>query len=121
MTDKIKEEVNQVINEYLQGISGKPIPNLPFVLYDENGQLHNDNGPAIEYWDGGGEWFRHGIRHRLDGPAILKMNGEISWYINGYFATDRLTKWADERNIDLENLTDEDKAIIIMEWSNFVR
>lgn len=52
--------------------------------------------------------------HRLDGPYAY---GE--WYINGYNVTDKIKEWAKERNINLDNLTDIDKAAIALEWRHY--
>ena len=49
----------------------------------KNGKLHRDNGPAIEFSDGSKEWRKNGERHRLDGPAYECINGYKSWWING--------------------------------------
>ena len=47
---------------------------------DEN--YHRTDGPAIEYQDGGEEWYWHGKLHRTDGPAFT--NEEISfWALHG--------------------------------------
>ena len=35
-----------------------------------NGELHREDGPAIEYVDGTKEWYLNGELHRKDGPAI---------------------------------------------------
>jgi hypothetical protein len=35
-----------------------------------NGQLHREDGPAVEWADGSKIWCQHGKFHRLDGPAI---------------------------------------------------
>jgi len=32
------------------------------------GELHRDNGPALECTNGTKQWWRHGKRHRDDGP-----------------------------------------------------
>ena len=55
------------------------------VLYfDVDGQLHRDDGPAIEQKDGSKAWFRHGVKHRDDGPAVeLPTVGHREWWING--------------------------------------
>ena len=40
------------------------------VAYYVNGELHRDNGPAIEWEDGTKEWYIDGNIHRENGPAI---------------------------------------------------
>lgn len=46
-----------------------------------NGNLHREDGPAAEYSDGYKAWFLNGKRHREDGPAIECSNGDKAWYI----------------------------------------
>ena len=38
--------------------------------YNNAGELHRDEGPAIEYADGDKFWYQNGNLHRTDGPAI---------------------------------------------------
>ena len=45
--------------------------------------LHREDGPAVEYTDGGKRWFKDGLNHREDGPAIVFTNGNKVWCING--------------------------------------
>ncbi len=61
-----------------------------------NGDLHRENGPAVEYDKGKKMWFVNGKRHREDGPAIEYPNGEKEWWLNSIRYTqeewfDRLT------------------------------
>ena len=49
----------------------------------QNGQLHREDGPAIEFATGGEEWYQNGKLHRVDGAAINWANGTKSWYLNG--------------------------------------
>lgn len=53
-----------------------------------NGQLHRDDGPAIEAADGTKEWYRNGQLHRDDGPAVEQADGTKKWYRNGQFHRD---------------------------------
>ena len=48
-----------------------------------NGNLHREDGPAIEWPDGSKEWYLHGKCHREDGPAVEFADGEKQWYLNG--------------------------------------
>ena len=48
-----------------------------------NGQLHREDGPAIELPDGSREWWRDGKLHRTDGPAVEYARGTRKWYVNG--------------------------------------
>ena len=51
--------------------------------YRVNGALHNPNGPAIEYINGGTEYYVNGVKHRTDGPAVENINGCKLYYKNG--------------------------------------
>ena len=48
-----------------------------------NGQLHREDGPAVEYANGDKYWYINGKFHREDGPAIEWANDQKEWYING--------------------------------------
>ena len=51
-------------------------------VYNTNGKLHCEHGPAIIYSDGTREWYIDGKLHREDGPAIINSKYK-EWYING--------------------------------------
>ena len=43
--------------------------------YNSAGELHREDGPAIEWYNGACEWFQNNQLHRTDGPAIEYTNG----------------------------------------------
>ena len=47
-----------------------------------NGQLHREDGPAIEYSNGSKYWYLNGQRHRTDGPAVEYKDDYKAWYLN---------------------------------------
>jgi hypothetical protein len=47
-----------------------------------NGQLHREDGPALEYASGDKCWFLDGRLHRQDGPALEYADGVKFWYLN---------------------------------------
>jgi hypothetical protein len=51
--------------------------------YNNAGELHRDDGPAVEYADGLKYWYQNGQLHRTDGPAVVFEDGDNYWYING--------------------------------------
>ena len=56
----------------------------PNWYYDEDDNLHREDGPAIT--TGGLEiWYKHGIRHREDGPAYYNDQGYKEWSFNGKY------------------------------------
>jgi hypothetical protein len=55
---------------------------------DEKGNLHREDGPAIEFANGTKAWYLNGERHREDGPAIEYSDGSKYWYLNGKYYTE---------------------------------
>jgi len=50
----------------------------------QNGQLHREDSPAVEYVDGDRCWYQNDQLHRTDGPAVEWANGNHHWwYLNG--------------------------------------
>jgi len=49
--------------------------------YNDFGQLHREDGPAIEYTTGGKRWYFNNLLHREDGPAAEFSDGSKFWYI----------------------------------------
>ncbi len=98
----------------------------PAIIYPDgsekwfiNGYLHREDGPAAIYSDGTQEWYIHGKLHLEDGPAVIYPDGEQHWYINDHDITDEIHRWAKDRDIDLDTLTEMDKMIIKLEWGNY--
>jgi hypothetical protein len=61
-------------------------------------------------------WYLNGKYHREDGPAYyLDPDGSQEWYLNDKEITKEVNDWANERNIDLNNMSDEDKMILKIE------
>ena len=48
-----------------------------------NGNLHREDGPAIECANGTKYWYLNGKCHREDGPACEWANGDKAWYLDG--------------------------------------
>jgi len=50
-----------------------------------NGYLDgpDDDSPAVEYVNGAQEYYKKGIRHRLNGPAKIFSSGTEEWWENG--------------------------------------
>ena len=48
-----------------------------------NGELHREDGPAIEAPNVYKCWYRNGRLHREDGPAIEWANGYKGWWRDG--------------------------------------
>lgn len=51
--------------------------------YNENGHRHRLNGPAVVYLDGTITWWQDDRLHREDGPALEYPNGIKEWFQNG--------------------------------------
>jgi hypothetical protein len=61
------------------------------------------------------KWYLNGDLHREDGPAVIYPDGTQRWYLNDKDITKDVTNWANERNIDLNNMSDMDKMILKIE------
>ena len=48
-----------------------------------NGNLHREDGPAVEWASGTRSWFLNGNLHREDGAAVEWASGTRYWYLNG--------------------------------------
>ncbi len=53
--------------------------------YNEEGQRHREDGPAVEYASGTKSWWLNDQLHREDGPAVEYTNGDKYWYLNGKY------------------------------------
>ena len=51
--------------------------------YNSAGQLHRENGPAVEWTDGDKLWYQNGQLHRTDGPAVENADGTKAWHQYG--------------------------------------
>jgi hypothetical protein len=80
-----------------------------------NDKRHREDGPAIIHPNGSQEWWLNGKRHREDGPAIIYPDGTQSWYLNDEEITKEVNHWANERNIDLNNMSDMDMMVLKIE------
>ena len=56
--------------------------------YNEQGQRHRLDGPAVIFADGNKAWWSHGKLHREDGPANEWANGSKEWYLNDKWYTE---------------------------------
>lgn len=48
------------------------------------GFRHRIHGPAVIKLDGSEFWFRAGNLHRDDGPALTDPGGSPGWYLSGF-------------------------------------
>ena len=102
--------------------------------YNDEGQKHREDGPAVEYSNGHKEWWMNDQLHREDGPAIEYSNGYKCWYLNGkliheFLFIKFLTNQDPNPNLsidlpidDLEELSNDlcDKYIgEVKQWHNF--
>ena len=46
----------------------------------KEGELHREDGPAVEFADGEKHWYKEGKCHREDGPAVEYASGINYWY-----------------------------------------
>ena len=51
--------------------------------YNDDGELHREDGPAVETSDGNKYWYKNKELHREDGPAVEFEDGSTEWWLNG--------------------------------------
>jgi hypothetical protein len=73
-------------------------------------RLHRIDGPADDRADGTKWWYLEGNIHRADGPAIEEATGHKEWCLHGrYYTFDR---WLD-RNTEI---SDEEKVMLKLKY-----
>ena len=62
---------------------------LDGVLITDSAEYNKDNFSGIHVSDIGTKFYRlNSKRHRLDGPAIERLDGQHEWFINGKQVTE---------------------------------
>jgi hypothetical protein len=69
------------LKEKFNGVKTKDKPKGKYWYKD--GQLHRDDGPAVEQDNGTKRWYKRGKKHRDDGPAVIWPDRSKLWYQNG--------------------------------------
>jgi hypothetical protein len=84
-------------------------------LWYINGKLHREDGPAIELADGTKYWYINGEQHREDGPAVEDADGNMCWFINDkQISKDEWLQWLKDGH---SSLTKNEVMRLILEWS----
>ena len=78
----------------------------------KDGKKHREDGPAVIYTDGDQYWYKDDKLHHEDGPAVIYSDGDQFWYIHNVDITDDVNEWAEQCNIDLDNMSDSDKLLL---------
>ena len=67
--------------------------------FNNNGERHRVDGPAVEFVDGSKYWYVNNKQHRIDGPAYIGANGTKIWYVNGKeMRENTFDKWRAKHN-----------------------
>lgn len=66
----------------------------------KGGELHREDGPAVENKNGYKEWFKEGKRHRTNGPAVEWGVRHKEWWIEGerYYSEKEFNEEIESRN-----------------------
>lgn len=64
-------------------INGKVTDSFGTIRWYKDGELHRDDGPAVDRYDGVKIWYINGKPHREDGPAVEYSDGRKDWFLNG--------------------------------------
>lgn len=49
--------------------------------YNDKGELHNENGPAVIWSDGAQFWYMNGDLHNENGPAVIHNDDVKFWFV----------------------------------------
>jgi hypothetical protein len=69
--------------------------------YRNGGQellLHGIDGPTVIVW-GDQFWGVNGKRHRTNGPAVIRLNGDHEWWVNGRDITQEVNAWMQKQGV----------------------
>jgi len=78
----IKLYESEQAGPYVRTNSDLSTPTTTYYKYPNYTQRHRLDGPA--YISGGYRaWYKDGLRHREDGPAIEYTSGAGEWYLHG--------------------------------------
>lgn len=113
--------MNQIQRPFKYLPNGKNKMTNGKIYWIKDGQHHREDGPAVIYPFGTLYWFYEGKRHRFDGPSYIpgKLEKDTQkWYImDNRINVSEYKKWLEQNGIDIENLSEEDKTLIIMRWA----
>lgn len=88
----------------IKHVDGRNVDIEGNIFWYKDGLLHREDGPAIEYKGGSKGWWIEGRLHREDGPAIEYQNGAKQWFLNDIEYTEVDFKyWLEKKHLN-ENL-----------------
>lgn len=58
------------------------------------------------------QYYKNNLMHREDGPARINSNGMKDWFFYGILVTHEVEDWLEERSINHDNMSDEDKLAL---------
>jgi hypothetical protein len=70
-----------------------------------NGNLHREDGPAVEYADGTKHWYLNDNLHREDGPAFEWADGTKEWWLDGEELTEAGFNAKMKKTITIDGIT----------------
>lgn len=82
-------------------------------IWFKEGKRHREDGPARENPKGGKEWYKEGKYHRIDGPAVEYLYGQKEWWIDGQ-------KLFEEIDISNKLFLGKEKGKYGLEWLKFL-
>lgn len=95
VTDRIKLVREIPRDEFLALCNGEHKSLDGTIVRYKNGNVHSNEGPAIERPDGSKEWYDRGRLHNAKGPAQTWIDGHSCWWYNGerHCETGPAVKW----------------------------
>jgi len=106
------------LNESIpDGFTGLTVSVLDTKTWYKNGIKHRTDGPAVIWQDGTKIWFIEGVKHRIDGPAIEFSDGIRHWYLNGEMYIPEIL----ECLIEEAYFLGKEKGKYNLEWLKFMK
>ena len=75
-----------------------------------NGNLHREDGPAIEWANGDKAWCVNNNLHRTAGPAVEYADGHATWHLEGIRLS--FEEWLAKTT----GVTDEEKVMFKLQY-----
>lgn len=96
--------------------NGRVVQEDGTAIWYKDGVVHRDDGPAIERQDGTLEWYFEGLRHNDRAPAVISADGERQWFQLGRQLTE--AEFEEMRRREIEEivrpfLEGTDKKVVV--------
>lgn len=82
--------------------------------FDDQQRYHSYNDEPSYIAKNEIAWYKHGTLHRTTGPAVIRKNGSVLYYINGKNITRQVIEWADNNGYNVVHADDLDENAMLL-------